>query len=96
MNKQENTIEIRNMKNSMNIILSKNFRNSTGNIYSFLLQIQIVRGKYRQCKQTVVNQLDIEGETLTNYEDIAESFNNYFSNMGPNLANKIGTFRIIL
>ena len=33
-NKQENTIEIRNMKNSMNIILSKNFRNSTGNIYT--------------------------------------------------------------
>lgn len=35
----------------------------------------------RQCKQTVVNQLDIEGETLTNNEDIAESFNNYFSNI---------------
>ena len=43
----------------------------------------------RQCKQTVVNQLDIESETLTNYEDIAESFDNYFSNMGPNLAYKI-------
>ena len=26
----------------------------------------------RQLKQTVVNQLDIEGETLTNNEDIAE------------------------
>ena len=45
----------------------------------------------RQCKQTVVNQLDIEGETLTNNEDIAESFNNYFSNIGQNLASKIGT-----
>ena len=39
----------------------------------------------------MVNQLDMEGETLTNNEDIAESFNNYFSNIGPNLANKIGT-----
>ena len=39
----------------------------------------------------MVNQLDIEGETLTNNEDIAESFNNYFSNIGPNLADKIGT-----
>ena len=26
-----------------------------------------------------------------NNEDIAESFNNYFSNIGPNLASKIGT-----
>ena len=43
------------------------------------------------CKQTVVNQLDIEGETLTNNEDIAESFNIYFSNIGPNLVSKIGT-----
>ena len=39
----------------------------------------------------MVNQLDIEGETLTNNEHIAESFNNYFSNIGPNLASKIGT-----
>ena len=30
----------------------------------------------RQRKQTVVNQLDIEGGTLTKNEDIAESFNN--------------------
>ena len=44
----------------------------------------------RQGKKTVVNQLDIEGETLTNNEDIEESFNNYFSNIGPNLASKIG------
>ena len=45
----------------------------------------------RQIKQTVVNELDIEGEILTNPEDIAEGFNNYFSNIGPNLASKIGT-----
>ena len=45
----------------------------------------------RRCKQTVVNQLDVEGETLTINEDIAESFNNCFSNIGSNLANKVGT-----
>ena len=37
------------------------------------------------------NQLDIKGETLTNNKDIAESFDNFFSNIGPNLSSKIGT-----
>ena len=45
----------------------------------------------RQNKQAVVNELVIEGEILANPEDIAEGFNNYFSNIGPNLASKIGT-----
>ena len=45
----------------------------------------------KQNKQTVVNKLDIEGEILTNPQDIAEGFNDYFSKIGPNLASKIGT-----
>ena len=45
----------------------------------------------KQNKQTVVNELDIEGEILTNPQDIAEGFNDYFSKIGPNLASKIGT-----
>ena len=45
----------------------------------------------KQNKQTVVNELDIEGEILTNPQDIAEGFNDYFSKIGPNLARKIGT-----
>ena len=41
----------------------------------------------RQNKPTVINQL---GENnFTNHEDIAEGFNEYFSNIGPNLASNI-------
>ena len=45
----------------------------------------------KQNKQTVVNELDIEGKILTNLQDIAKGFNDYFSKIGPNLASKIGT-----
>ena len=40
----------------MNIILSKNFRNSTENIYTFLLQIQIVCGKFGKHFMEVLNK----------------------------------------
>ena len=36
-----------------------------------------------------VNELDIDEKKLTNPKDIAEGFNEYFSNIGPNLADKI-------
>ena len=37
------------------------------------------------------HDLPIEGEILTNPQDIAEGFNDYFAKIGPNLASKIGT-----
>ena len=43
----------------------------------------------RQSSPTVVNELKVDGSNLTNLKDIAEGFNNYFSNIGPDLASKI-------
>ena len=37
----------------------------------------------RQNKPTKVNELSISGNNLTNSEDIAEGFNEFFSNIGP-------------
>jgi hypothetical protein len=43
----------------------------------------------RQNKPTVVNELNLDQNNLTSPEDIAEGFNDYFSNIGPDLASKI-------
>ena len=43
----------------------------------------------RQNKPTVVNELNLDQNNLTSPKDIAEGFNDYFSNIGPNLATKI-------
>ena len=40
----------------------------------------------RQNKQTVVNELKLGDNSLTNPKDIAEVFNDYFANIGQNLA----------
>ena len=36
-------------------------------------------------KNSKINKLILEGNTLNNPKDIAEGFNNYFSNIGPDL-----------
>ena len=43
----------------------------------------------RQSKPTVINELRVGENNFTNHEDIAEGFNEYFSNIGPNLASNI-------
>ncbi|CAB4036534.1 Hypothetical predicted protein, partial [Paramuricea clavata] len=45
----------------------------------------------RQNKPTVVNELNVNEDNLTSPEEIAEGFNNHFSNIGPDLASKIDT-----
>ena len=40
----------------------------------------------RQSKPTVVNELKLGDNSLTSPKDIAEGFNDYFSNIGPDLA----------
>ena len=45
----------------------------------------------RQNNQTVINELILNKNNLTNPQDIAEGFNDYFSNIGPDLASKINT-----
>jgi hypothetical protein len=37
----------------------------------------------------VVNELNLDQNNLTSPKDIAEGFNDYFSNNGPDLASKI-------
>jgi hypothetical protein len=37
----------------------------------------------------VVNELNLDQNNLTSPEDIAEGFNDYFSNIGPDLPSKI-------
>ena len=43
----------------------------------------------RQNKPTVINELCVGENNLANHKDIAEDFNEYFSNIGPNLASNI-------
>ena len=43
----------------------------------------------RQNKPTVANELNLNESNLTTPKDIAEGFNDYFSNIGPELASKI-------
>ena len=43
----------------------------------------------RQNKPTVVNELTVGNNKLTCPENIAEGFNEYFSNIGPDLSSKI-------
>ena len=45
----------------------------------------------RQSKPTVVNELKLGDNSLTGPKDIAEGFNDYFSNIGPDLASNIHT-----
>ena len=45
----------------------------------------------RQNKPAIVNELSIGESKLTNSRDIAEGFNEFFSNIGPDLASKIDT-----
>jgi hypothetical protein len=40
---------------------------------------------------TKVNELNINNVKLTNPEDMAKGFNDYFANIGPNIAAKIDT-----
>ena len=45
----------------------------------------------KQNKQSKINELRVGNNILNNPKDIAEGFNHYFANIGPNLAEKIQT-----
>ena len=42
-------------------------------------------------KSAIVNELSIGDNQLSNSRDIAEGFNEFFSNIGPDLSSKIDT-----
>ena len=48
----------------------------------------------RHNKPTVVNELNLNDNHLTTFKDIAEGFNDYFSNIGPELATEIQSSNI--
>ena len=43
----------------------------------------------KKTKQTIVNELDMNKNIVQDPQEIVEGFNEYFSNMGPNLASNI-------
>lgn len=45
----------------------------------------------RKTKSTIVNELNLNGKSLTDVDEIADGFTKYFSNVGPDLALSIGT-----
>lgn len=45
----------------------------------------------RKTKLTTVNELSLDGKNMTDFDEIADGFNKYFSNVGPDLARSIGT-----
>ena len=45
----------------------------------------------RKPKRTAVNQLIVDGQTVIGNENIANEFNKFFCEIGPNLAEKIPT-----
>ena len=44
----------------------------------------------RSANDNIVNELKINDSNITSTEEIANAFNEYFTNIGPNLANSIG------
>ena len=44
----------------------------------------------RSANDTIVSELKINDSNITSTEEIANAFNEYFTNIGPNLANSIG------
>ena len=45
----------------------------------------------RKTKSTTINELSLNGKNMTDVDEIADGFNNYFSNVGQDLARSIGT-----
>ena len=43
----------------------------------------------RSPNDTIVNELNINDSNITSHEEISNAFNEYFTNIGPNLANSI-------
>jgi hypothetical protein len=48
----------------------------------------------RSLNDTIVNELKYNDSNITSTEEIANAFNEYFTNIGPNLANSISTIPI--
>ena len=80
-------------RNEVNIKL----RNAKRNYYSTQIaghKLYPKRALGRQNKPRVVNELNLNDKNLTTPKDIAEGFNDYFSNIGPELVTEIESSNI--
>ena len=94
-NNENDWLNFRTTRNKVNIKL----RNAKKDYYSSKIAGQKFNPKKawksinsllgKQNKPTVVNELTVGNNTLTCPEDIAEGFNEYFSNIGPDLSSRI-------
>ena len=94
-NNENDWLNFRTTRNKVNIKL----RNAKKDYYSSKIAGQKCNPKKawksinnllgRQNKPTVVNELTVGNNKLTCPEDIAEGFNEYFSNIGPDLSSRI-------
>ena len=94
-NNENDWLNFRTTRNKVNIKL----RNAKKDYYSSKIAGQKFNPKKawksinsllgRQNKPTVVNELTVGNNALTCPEDIAEGFNEYFSNIGPDLSSRI-------
>ena len=94
-NHENDWLNIKTARNKVNIEL----RSAKKDYYSSKIAGQKINPKKawksinnllgRQNKPTVVNELNVGEQNLTSPEDIAEGFNEHFSNIGPDLASKI-------
>ena len=94
-NNENDWLNFRTTRNKVNIKL----RNAKKDYYSSKIAGQKSNPKKawksinnllgRQNKPTVVNELTVGNNKLTCPEDIAEGFNEYFSNIGPDLSSRI-------
>ena len=94
-NNENDWLNFRTTRNKINIKL----RNAKKDYYSSKIAGQKFNPKKasksinswlgRQNKPTVVNELTVGNNKLTCPEDIAEGFNEYFSNIGPDLSSRI-------
>ena len=56
-----------------------------------IISLPIISLLGRKTKSTTINELSLNGKNMTDVDEIADGFNNYFSNVGPDLARSIGT-----
>ena len=79
-------VDLRNAKKNY---YSSKIANQKHNLKKAWKSINELLGK--QKKQSKVNEIKLGENILNNPRDIAEGFNNYFSNIGPDLASQIQT-----
>ena len=94
-NKEEDWLLFKSSKNAANIALrhskkeyyTKKFSNNKQNPKKAWRTINDVLGRNR--KHTMINEIKIPGKTVTSTDELVEVFNDYFSNIGPRLAESV-------